>query len=77
MIFGIPSVVYFDQLLLWSCRFSVEIWKETEKQKNERFRANVEIKYHNVTMGMNRADNKNHEAINTIRNANICHQFLH
>ena len=36
------------------------------KTKNERFRANVEIKYHNVTMGMNRADNKNHEAINAI-----------
>ena len=24
--------------MLWSCRFSMEIWKETERQINERFR---------------------------------------
>ena len=35
--------------MLWSCRYSVEIWKETERQINERFRTNLEIKYHNVS----------------------------
>ena len=27
--------------MLWSCRFSIEIWKETERQINERFRTNI------------------------------------
>ena len=48
------------------CRFSVEIWNETEKQINERFRTNIEKKYHNVIMGFNPTNHKNHEAINTI-----------
>ena len=52
--------------MLWSCRFSVEIWKETQKQINERFRTNIEINYHNVMMGVNPTNHKNHEAINTI-----------
>ena len=52
--------------MLWSCRYSVEIWKETERQINERFRTNLEIKYHNVIMGFNPENCKNHAAINTI-----------
>ena len=40
------------------CRFSVEIWNETEKQINERFRTNIEIKYHNVIMGFNPTNHK-------------------
>ena len=52
--------------LLWDCRYSVEIWKETERQINERFRTNLEIKYHNVIMGFNPENYKNHAAINTI-----------
>ena len=55
--------------LLWSCRFSVGIWKETEKQINERFRKNIEIKYHNLIIGLNPEDKKTHEAINTINMA--------
>ena len=47
-------------------RYSVEIWKETERQINERFRTNLEIKYHNVIMGFNPENCKNHAAINTI-----------
>ena len=41
------------------------------KQISERFRTNIQIKYHNVIKGMNPMDNKNHEAINTIINAKI------
>ena len=52
--------------MLWSCRFSIEVWKETEKQIYEKFRNNIEIKYHNVIMGMNPMQNKDHEAFNTI-----------
>ena len=52
--------------MLWSCRFSVEIWKETERQINERFRTNIEIKYHNVIMRFNPENFKNYAAINTI-----------
>ena len=52
--------------MLWSCSFSVEIWKETERQINERFRTNIEIEYHNIIMGFNPEICKNHAAINTI-----------
>ena len=52
--------------MLWSCRFSIAIWKETERQINERFRTNIEIKYHNVIMGFNPENCQNHAAINTI-----------
>ena len=44
----------------------MEIWKETERQINVRFRTNLEIKYHNVIMGFNPETCKNHAAINTI-----------
>ena len=52
--------------MLWSCIYSVEIWKETERQINYRFRTNIEIKHHNVIMGFNKENCKNHAAINTI-----------
>ena len=57
--------------MLWSCRFSVEVWKKTEKQINDRFRTNIEIKYHNVIMGFNPEKCKNHAAINTGKLANL------
>ena len=63
--------------MLWSCRFSMEIWKETERQINERFRTNIEIKYHNVIMGFNPENCKNHAAVKTIIMAvkkRICHK---
>ena len=41
-------------------QFSIEIWKETERQINERFRTNIEIKYHNVIMDFNPEKCKNH-----------------
>ena len=44
----------------------LQIWKETEKLINERFITKIEIKYHNVIMGLNPKNYKNHEAINTI-----------
>ena len=52
--------------LLWDCRYSRNIWKEVEKQITERYEINIELKYHNIIMGVNQADYKNHEAINTI-----------
>ena len=52
--------------MLWSYKFSLEIWKETERQISERFRTNIEIKYHNVFIGFNPENCKNHVAINTI-----------
>jgi ribosome-associated translation inhibitor RaiA len=52
--------------LLWNGRYSVEIWKETERQINEIFRTNLQIKYHNVIMGFNTENHKNHAAINFI-----------
>ena len=39
--------------MLWNCRFSVEIWKETENHLNERFKTNIEIKYHTIIMRFN------------------------
>ena len=45
--------------MLWGCRYSVEIWKEKERQINERFRTNLGIKYHNVIMGFNPKNCKN------------------
>ena len=36
------------------------------KMINERFRTNIEIKYHNVIIGFNPENCKNHAAINTI-----------
>ena len=44
----------------------MEIWKETERQINERYRASIKIKYHNVFMGFNPENCKNLAAINTI-----------
>ena len=44
----------------------MEIWKEKERQINERFRISIEIKYHNVIMGFNPENCKNHAAISTI-----------
>ena len=54
--------------MLWSCRFSMEIWKEYQI---------IEIKYHNVITGFNPENCKNQAAINTIIRAvkkRICYK---
>ena len=62
--------------MLWSCRYWVEIWKETERQINVRFRTNLEIKYHNVIMGFNPENCKNRAAIKTIIMAFNCQVII-
>lgn len=52
--------------LIWSCSYSVNIWKEVERYIRKNLNVILELKYHNIIMGVNPEEYQNHEAINTI-----------
>jgi zinc-binding in reverse transcriptase len=64
--------------LLWECSSSRNIWKEVERYIRNNFNIAIELKYHNIIMGVNPAMYKNHELVEilSLLSHSIAQSFL-